>query len=253
MISIGILSYWAPKTLEYTLNTYKNGGLFDITDDIFVVLQYSDRQEEEVEVCKKFNIRYIKSETNGRMASGFKKIYENANPKYKYILILENDFTIRISKEKLLNFFINAFYFLENNLADVVRGRNRNNIINNCGYQYLRDIPPEKFENHTHLSECIFWVNNPEILYSSNIKKINGRTIVDDLDEEWYITTAKNCNYTNQPCIYSKEFFKSEILPHLLHNENIEDRLTDLWATKDYKCVFGFGIFDHDRCLDGHF
>lgn len=252
MITIGILTYYAPKTLEYTLNSYVKAGLFELLEDIFVVIQKSSRQIEEEAVCKKFNVRYISLNTNGRMAGGFKAIYENANPNNKYIMFLENDFTIGVNKEKVVNFFKNAFYFLESGMADVIRARNRNNIINNCGYEYLRNIPPHEFVNNTHLSECIFWLDHPEILYSTKIKKVEGLIPAEELDEEWYISTSKYCNYTNQPCIYLKDFYKTEVYPYLVHGENIEDRLTDIWATKNYNCIFGYGIFDHDRCFDGH-
>ena len=59
-ISLGILSYNAPDTLEQTLSTYKNSSLLDISNDVFVILQKSDKQDKEAQVCEKYNIRYIK-------------------------------------------------------------------------------------------------------------------------------------------------------------------------------------------------
>jgi hypothetical protein len=49
LISAGILSHYAPKTLRYTLETYKTCGMFDLIGDLFIVLQQSTRQCEEIE------------------------------------------------------------------------------------------------------------------------------------------------------------------------------------------------------------
>ena len=41
--------------------TYKVSGLLDISNDVFAILQKSDKQDEEVKVCEKYTIRYIKN------------------------------------------------------------------------------------------------------------------------------------------------------------------------------------------------
>ena len=91
-ISVGILTYFAPKTLRHTLETYKITGFIDCIDDLFVIIQKSDRQEEEKRVCEDYNVRYILMAENGNIAWGFKAIYENA--RNDIILFLENDFII---------------------------------------------------------------------------------------------------------------------------------------------------------------
>jgi hypothetical protein len=247
MISIGILSYFAPKTLRRTLETYRASGLIDITDDMFVVLQKSRRQNDEIKVCKEFKIRYIALSDNGKMGSGFKAIYENA--KHDIILFLENDFCTYCSKDDVKNYIDNACYFIESNNADIVRGRSRINPGEpNFAYIYLRNIPPTNFINNTHLSECMYWLDKPEDVYPTKISKIEP--IIKG--KEWYITDSRHCNYTNNPFICSKNFFKREIYPHLEFGSNIEDKMTNIWAKSQHKCIFGFGIFTHDRTLDGH-
>ena len=68
----------------------------------------------------------------------------------------------------------------------------------------------------------------------------------------WYTSSAKSCNYTNNPYLCKRSFFKNEIYPHLFFGENIKDRLMNIWSKKDYKCVFGPGLFTHNRAYDGH-
>ncbi len=247
MLSIGILSHYAPKTLRNTLETYKKNGLFEVSDDIFAVLQMSNRQQQEIDVCNEFNIRYVALSNNGRMAWGFKEIYENA--KYEYILFLENDFCIYCDNTEVKEYIENALYFLNNGIVDIIRGRSRKNPGEpNYGYQYLRHIEPSKFIDCMHLAECSWWLTEPEKIYPTKISKINPLYGNND----WYLTTAKSCNYSNNPYICSKSFFKHAILPYIEFGKNLEDELTPIWATKDYKCGFGYGIFTHNRSYDGH-
>lgn len=245
-ISAGILSYFAPKTLEHTLQSYKDSGFLDAVEDVFVVLQKSDRQAQEKEVCDSFGVRCVLLETNGRMASGFRAIYEYA--KMDILLPLENDFAIYMTRDQVNSFLTNALYFLEKGY-DYVKGRSRYTAgVPNYALDYWKDESPHTFVNHSHLAECIYWVKDPELVYPSKIQRIppeNG-------SDAWYLTTSASCNYTNNPFLCTKEFFARAILPHLVDGENIEDRLTPLWSKESYSCVSGPGLFTHDRSFDGH-
>jgi glycosyltransferase involved in cell wall biosynthesis len=245
MLSIGILTYNSPNTLDHTLKSYTTSGLLNITDDILCIIQNSKRQTDEINVCNKYNIRSIVLPDNGNMASGFKSIYDNA--KYDNILFLENDFCTYCSNDDVINYIENSLYFINNNIADIVRGRSRINAGKPNYGLTLRNIPKDIFINHTHLSECMYWIKNPDIEYPDKIikiqPKINGK--------EWYLSTSQHCNYTNNPYICSKKFFKHAIYPYLEFGSNIESKLTDIWKEHDYKCIFGFGIFTHERKYDG--
>lgn len=240
MISIGVLTYCSTKKLEATLITYKKAGLFYLTDDIFVVIQMSHLQEEERLLCESFGIRSILLPDNGNMASGFKAIYEGA--KHEYILFLENDFVINATEIDTENFYQNCLYFLKEKNFDIVRGRSRVNAgVPNYAYENLRGIDQKEFINHYHLAECIYWIENPELVYPEKISRIEplvGK-------EKWYFSTAESCAYTNNPYACSKHFFEKNILPHLKFGENIEGVLVDIWSKKNYRCIFGPGLFTH--------
>jgi len=246
-ISAGLLTYFAPKTLKHTLNTYKDSGFLDCIDDFFVVIQKSERQMLEKKVCEEFDVRYILLPDNGKMASGFKAIYENA--KHNVLLFLENDFIIKASHNTVHNFLLNSLHFLSDKGCDIVRGRSRyQGGEPNYAYTYWKDESPSTFINHTHLSECIYWDPHPEKTYPSKISRISPVKG----NDKWYKTSSKSCNYTNNPFLCKRDFFATEIAPHLVFGENIEDRLTPIWANQNYTCVFGPGLFTHDRSYDGH-
>jgi hypothetical protein len=245
-ISLGLLSYNAPNTLKQTLQSYKDSGLLDISNDVFAILQKSDKQDKEAQVCEKYNIRYINLPDNGKMASGFKAIYENA--KNEIIVFLENDFVNYSTKQEALEFLKNSINFIEKQNIDLIRARSRKNSGEpNYGRQLFSHISPNEFVNHKYLADCIYWLDNPELIYPDKIKKIKPLIGNDD----WYTSSSKSCNWTNNALVTSKKFFKEAVLPHLSGSDNIEDSFTDIWAQQDYKCVFGPGLFTHER-LDGH-
>jgi len=245
-ISLGLLSYNAPDTLKQTLQTYKDSGLLEISNDVFAVLQKSDKQNEEAKVCENYNIRFIKMPDNGKMASGFKAIYENANN--DIVVFLENDFVNYATKQESINFFKNSIDFIENQNIDLIRARNRKNAGEpNNGIPMFKHIPQDEFKNNVYLSECIYWIDDPEIIYPDKISRI--KPLIGD--DKWYFSSSKSCNWTNNAFVTSKQFFKKAVLPHLSGSDNIEDSFTSIWAQQDYKCIFGPGLFTHYR-LDGH-
>ena len=246
-ISAGILSHFAPKTLEHTLQTYKDSGFLDAVEDVFVVLQKSDRQAEEKEVCDSFGVRSVLMETNGKMASGFRAIYHHA--KMDILLPLENDFAVYATRDTVDSFLSNALSFIRDKGYDVVRGRSRTHAgVPNYALEYWKDEAPHTFITSTFLSESIFWEKDPELVYPSMIQRIPAENGTD----AWYTSSSRSCNYTNNPFLCTKDFFSRAILPHLIDGENIEDRLMGIWAKQSYKCVFGPGLFTHDRSFDGH-
>lgn len=244
-ISAGVLTYFAPKTLKNTLETYKKSGFLDVIEDFFVIIQKSDRQILEKEVCDSFGVRCILLTTNGRMASGFRAIYEHART--DVILPLENDFVIHGSQEEVASFLTNALYFLQR--YDTVRGRSRKNAgVPNYAEDFWSKESPHTFMHHTHLCECAHWEEDPDLVYPSKIHRVPP----EHGSDAWYTTDSRSCNYTNNPFLCKKVFFEQAILPHLVDGENIEDRLTPIWSSKKYTCVFGPGLFTHHRSYDGH-
>jgi hypothetical protein len=246
-ISAGILSHFAPKTLEHTLQSYKESGFLDALEDVFVVLQNSERQGQEKKVCDSFEVRAVLLPTNGRMASGFRAIYEHA--KMDIILPLENDFAVYMDKDTVDSFLRNALYFIREKGYDYLRARSRyNSGLPNYGENLGKTESPDTFVNHSHLVECIYWLKDPDVMYASKIQRI---TPIHG-SESWYVSSSASCNYSNNPFLCTKDFFAKAILPHLVHGENIEDRLTPLWTKESHSCVFGPGLFTHDRRFDGH-
>jgi len=68
-LSIGILAWKNIKTLEKTLDTFLDNGLFDIVEDITIFFQ--EISKEDIALAKKYNIKYIGNPKNIGIANGF--------------------------------------------------------------------------------------------------------------------------------------------------------------------------------------
>jgi len=210
-------------------------------------MQHSEKQLEEEAVCNDFGLRSVLLPDNGKMGSGYKAIYENA--KHEYFMLLENDWVVNADRDSVNYFFTNAIDFLKNGY-DVVRARSRSNPgWPNACIHWWGSSPPERIMNEgpDYLSESMYWISDPELTFPDHIAKIDSVIPARNPGETWYTTTSRNCNHTNNPCMYKKSFFRDAILPYCVSGNTIEDQIHSIWAKQEYKCVFGFGLFTHER------
>lgn len=245
MLSIGILTYNSPLTLYNTLLSYKTSGLLDYTDDIIVVIQPSNKQTEEEEICKVFDIfNIIKNKTNTFMSGGIRIIQEKA--KYKYVLFLECDFRICINKTKLYNLLNNSIEYLDKNEVDVVRLRSLelpgHPIQHNLYKESIKNNIPDNLKSQLYL--ITHYMENPEIELSNYVKKINTNPLT-------YIMSSRNCVYTNNPHILSKKFYDNNIMKYVCDGKTLESEIDAKWSNCNHKIAITEGCFTHIR-MDGH-
>lgn len=89
-ISIGILSWRDTDNLNTLLQNYKTQGLFDITDDIHVLL--ADGTQDDINVVEKYpELRYTVTPNLG-IGGGISKLCKDT--RYDYFMFLENDWFI---------------------------------------------------------------------------------------------------------------------------------------------------------------
>lgn len=253
MLSIGILTYNSPITLYNSLLSYKISGLFDYTDDIIVVIQPSNKFDEEENICKSFNINKIfKNNENTMMSGGINLIQEEA--KYKYVLFLECDFRICYNKTKLFNLLDYSIKLLEEEKVNIVRLRS----LKNPGHQiqhnlYKKSIENTNYENVETLNDDLLsqlylvthYIENPEIIFRDYITEINKFPLT-------YKMSSKNCCYTNNPHIISKDFYNNNIKKYTCNGKTLESEIDMDWSSQyDHKIAITEGCFTHIR-MDGH-
>jgi len=241
MLSIGILTHNSPITLENSFKSYKLSGLFDFTDDIFCLIQPSEKSDEEILICNNYGIKYILENNNTMMAGAIIKIVNQA--KYEYILFLECDFRSCKNKKityEILNFSIDN---LKNHNFDIIRLRNLKKPGHPIHWNLQRD-EGLNYDGNKQLYLCTHYLNNPHLVYPEYIKKVNDYQLL-------YEMNSKNCVYTNNANITSKKYYLSNILPYAIKNHHLEPELHNIWPSFNTKIGITSGIFKHIR-IDGH-
>lgn len=242
-ISIGILTHRSPVTLFNTFLSYKASGLLDCTDDIFCIIQPSDKQDQEVECCNQFQVRAVVETENGMMAGGIKRVFEEA--KYENILFLESDFRCTTAKSITKDILEYAISVIHSKETDIVRLRSL--VYPGHPIQAKSFIGKELIDDdHAgQLYLCTHYLAEPEKKFPEYISLVKENPRV-------YKMSSKHCVYTNNPTITSKAFFTKNIFPYIEVGKHLEPEIGIDWKHKfSHSIYITQGIFTHVR-LDGH-
>lgn len=236
-ISIGILSWKSNKTLRNTLNSYKQNGLFDIVDN--VVLFFQEISDEDRDLAKEYNIPFISDDKNIGIGNAFIKLAEVS--KENYILLLEHDW--ELTKDIKTTFLeLKRCIELLNNGYNCVRLRNvkkpGNPLYSQNAYQGNELNHYDSIIDLTspHLFECRHWIENIEEVFPDKIKKEN----------DYFATTSRWSNFTNNPCLYDKNFYVDAVYPFKGKGQHLENDISYWWARQNFKIAWGEGLFTHN-------
>jgi len=172
MLSIGILTFSSPDKLREVFESFKNGGLFDLSDDVFCVIQLSALNEHEKMVCIDYGVRPVMLPYDGNVAYGYKHIYEEA--KCEYVLAVENIFMINKNREyvkECIDFVMSNvkrydyFKLWKDNEYDVGYAMRAGELFRVCLNKYCRyskgpSICSKRFYKHNILPYLMFECNH---------------------------------------------------------------------------------------------
>jgi hypothetical protein len=239
-LTLGILTYNAPKTLRNTLNSIFERDINKEFKQISVYVNPSSLVKETVDVLNDFNVETYVAEQNKWIAAGFKWLVENCVS--NNILLLEDDFfLIEKDKEKVVDILRTATGLVNSEVADVARLRHRKHHGNPL---YSSWFAGKEHRCMTHLAECTHWRDTPDLDFPEYCEKISESPI-------WYKFKSANANFTNNPCIFRRDFYKKHIIPQFcIDNTDIETAATSWWSNQDFNVITGDGLFCHDR-IDG--
>jgi hypothetical protein len=87
-----------------------------------------------------------------------------------------------------------------------------------------------------HLLDSVHWLNPAE----SFPDKIQS-------DGEYFVTTSRWGNWTNNPCLYKKDFYIDSVSDFIDDSNQItsEGEVAVWWANQEYKVAHGEGLFKH--------
>lgn len=237
-ISIGILAWNSGQVLIDTLLTYHNNGLLNMVNDITILFQ--EVTPQDIQIASHFNINYIGLKENIGIGKAFKQLTQNAQS--DYVLILEHDWNLIENAETTYNILEKSYKAIKNGF-DVVRLRHRKDPgFPHFSFQYKGKELEYYDDWHEctapHLLDSIHWCE-PDILFPEYIKK----------SEDMFYTTSRYGNWTNNPCLYKKEFYLNTIEPFMGEGIDLERKIAYWWSRQNFKVGHNEGLFKHNDWL----
>jgi hypothetical protein len=85
-----------------------------------------------------------------------------------------------------------------------------------------------------HLLDSLHWLD-PSVEFPDKIIK----------QGEYFTTTSRWANFTNNPCMYDKSFYLNNIEPFVGEGISLEGNIGKWWARQNFKVAHGSGLFSH--------
>lgn len=234
-ISIGILAWNSGQTLIDTLLTYHVNGLLYMVEDVNIFFQEISPQDEKI--ASHFNIPYISSKENVGIGKGFLHLAQNA--KTDNILLLEHDWHLIEDTETTYNRLTSGLELLSEFKA--VKYRHKKH----PGFPlFSRRVYEGNELNHfdqeiglvsPHLLECVHWIDNPANEFPDKIQQKG----------EYFVTTSRWSNWTNNPCLFKKDFYIDTVSPYAGEGIGLEGNIAKWWSYQEFKIAHGSGLFTH--------
>ena len=234
-ISIGILSWHSGQVLVDTLTTYYENGLFDMVNDVTILFQ--EVTPQDMEIARHFGLDFIGLQKNIGIGQAFIRLTENA--KSDYVLVLEHDWNLIEDRDTTYERLQRSISAIELGM-NVVRLRHRKNPGNphfsfRHRGQELTYYDDEIGAQSPHLLDSLHWCE-PNIEFPGYIKK----------SEDMFWTTSRYGNWTNNPCLYKKQFYLDTVKPFAGEGIGLEGNIGKWWVNQTHKVGHNEGLFMHN-------
>ena len=239
-LSICILSWKSKKSIANTLLSYQKNGLLDLSDDIVILFQECSSGDKKI--AEKFGIKHIDLSENIGIGKGISKLIENA--KYETVLFLEHDWEL-IENQKTVSSQLQEGLNMLKHGYDIVRYRSRSNpgypvhSIRHKGKE-LEYYDTWHKVNAPQLLESMYWLD-PAVSFPDKIQKSGN----------FFVTTSRWANWTNNPFLLQKSFFKKNIQNIAEKSEHFERDIAEWWVQQNFIIAQGEGLFMHND-IDKH-
>jgi PHD/YefM family antitoxin component YafN of YafNO toxin-antitoxin module len=234
-ISIGILAWNSGQVLVDTLTTYHNSGLFDMVNDTTILFQEASMQD--VEIARHFGLDFIALQKNIGIGKAFIRLTENAQS--ENVLILEHDWNLIENKETTYERLESGLELLGGSV-DVVRYRHREQPGHpHFSFKYqgkeLTYYDDEIGCTSPHLLDSVHWCD-PKKSFPQHIGQFG----------EYFLAGSRYGNWTNNPCLYKKQFYLDTVKPFAGEGIGLEGNISKWWAQQNYSVAHGEGLFKHN-------
>lgn len=255
-ITLAMLTWNAPETLENTLKSYKKSGILDSVAQKIIFIQANGTPERDI--AKKYGFDILYSKENIGIQAAYRKLLDTAQS--EFFLFCENDWMC--VEDNPADILKDAIDLINMHNVKCVRLRHK--------YHYGEPLHTLQFMGNelkqpSHFLDCIHWLEDPTEKYPKIVNKLvlNNRN--------WFLAKCENANYTNNPCLYKTKWIKeivnndySDLLTE--QDKNIQSNYAKTkginpkyiifetciqrwWKQQDFTVVAGIGLFKHNPVI----
>lgn len=233
-ISVGILAWNSGQTLVDTLLTYYESGLLDLVEDVTILFQQVS--EEDKLIANHFGIEYVGFNDNIGIGKAFIKLTENA--KTDNVLLLEHDWKLIENVETTYQRLKSGLDLLDSGYHCIRYRHRKDPGFPHFSFKHIGNELNYYDDWHgctsPHLLDSLHWLN-PSEHFSDKIQT----------EGEYFVTTSRWGNWTNNPCMYKKEFYLSTVNNFAGEGIALEENIGKWWVKQNYKVAHGEGLFKH--------
>lgn len=235
-LSVGILSWKSNRSIRATLETYRLNCLLSLAYD--TTLLFQEARPKDIQLAEKYGIKCIALPDNIGIGKGFKRLAEVAET--DTILLLEHDWQL-VEDEQFTQQHLAAAIDLINSGTHCVRLRHQfkygfpHYSINRYKGKELAYFDEWIQLYHPHLLDAIHWEPQPHIKWPSLFNKKG----------DFYSVDSAIGNWTNNPCLYNKEFYIKTVEKFAGEGIDLEKNISYWWARQHFIVAQGRGLFEH--------
>lgn len=238
--TIGIAVYTCnrPKILHQTLTSYSIEFL-NCFDQKILLLNGNDTESRDI--AKQFSFEIYSTSNRMGIGNSIEFVVDKLNT--DYILVCQDDFLL--CEKEVNHEILDAIDLIEKGLINCYRTRSllKPGFPMSSGKRLT--VKDGGNLEETHYSGYLYYnfVSKPETKHPDIFNYIEKRNM--------YVLSSKNANYTENPCIYKKSWYKDHISKYNnISGRNAENNVQTFWEKNDFKVGMGRGFFTHqDKVL----
>lgn len=226
MLSIGLLSWRAHKTLRKTLDSYRRADLMGCADEFKIF--FNEISEEDRALAAEYGVEAAGSPENLGIWGGMDGAA--AALKGDYILLLQNDCPVVSSPEETRRWLQDGVKLLESGKADMIRMRHRFNQGEGIsfekffGFSYVHELDERHVRYNGPLPESahrdswrkrLLRVFRPfaflrRVIAVIHLEKHPERVLPKYISKEggFYVIDSRIINFSEQPMLISKRLYQ---------------------------------------------
>lgn len=246
-ITLGILCWKSPQTIENTLTSYKKNGLLDLVKPVLYV---QERTPENDALAERYKIKNVLGgPTNtGIIGAMIEMIQATTTP---YFIFAECDFELVNDATTTKKILTEAIRLMKEKDVQLVRLRDKKQPGEPLGSRAFAQVPDEALP--TYSFDPSFPYKIEVVMFPGDIqpdKAFPGLFERIDYETPWYKTTSEHAPWSNNIFIAKTDFLKEKLIPLLEANRDMPSTSMEEYLIQHltgYTVAAGNGLFKHNR------